>query len=61
MSPDPNVAAAVGISLGVQAGPLVLTLKEHGSVVRQAWFGSLLAGTDVITVIEGMIDDYCNE
>jgi hypothetical protein len=59
VSPEPNMAASVGISLGANTGPLILTLKDHGSLVTKAWYANATAGNPVIMVIEGIDNGYC--
>lgn len=48
---DPNhVASGVGIVLASGADPLVLTIQEHGDMVRRAWYAAVDTGTRSVGV-----------
>jgi hypothetical protein len=50
-----NSGVTSGLGLNIAAGhsPLVLTIKDHGDLVRKPWFAILSTGSDNIFVGEG--------
>lgn len=51
----------VGLCFTNNAGnPLLLTLKDHGTIIQKAW-SVIGTAADIVTVIETEYGDYCDE
>lgn len=38
-----------------------MSVATHGSMVKEAWYGTIVGGPLTILVVEGIGDDICND
>jgi hypothetical protein len=61
VGPDASLPAGVGFPIPASGQPLFLSVKEHGAMVKEAWYANSPTGPFVILVVEGIGDNICGD
>jgi hypothetical protein len=59
-STDPNVVALAGLQFITNSAPVMLTIQEHGDLVRQAWYAFSSGGATAMTIFETILQEGSN-